>query len=30
MTPELLHRSDPDGEVVGWLRAIAELVRAKH
>jgi len=30
MTPELLHRSDPDGEVVCWLQAIAELVRAKH
>jgi len=30
MTPELLHRSDPDGEVVGWLRAIAELVHSQH
>lgn len=30
MTPELLHRSDPDGEIVDWLRTIAELVHTKH
>ena len=29
MTPERLAERDPDGEVIGWLRTIAELAASK-